>query len=222
MALVLGTNAGFVTVAPVNDPAGANFGISGRYLAIKDTSNVAAAKIVEIGWWCDNSTEESNYEVAIYTHNVGNDEPLDFVQVARTNAKGTGSGWIKVTGLNIAINPSTIYWIAVQLDATATATSTNYAISGGTRTSLSNPPAKTTLPDPWGTSSLEDEGWMYAIYAVWEEAAVGTNMQIQIGEAWKEVPAMQINIDDGGKVWKAVEGAQIVIDDGGKTWKTIF
>ena len=48
------------------------------------------------------------------------------------------------------------------------------------------------------------------------EAAGGTNMQINIGDVWKEVPAAKINIGDA---WKTVAGAQINIGD---AWKTIF
>ncbi len=44
----------------------------------------------------------------------------------------------------------------------------------------------------------------------------GTNIQINIGDVWKDVEGMQINIGD---VWKTVEGAQINIGD---TWKEIF
>ena len=47
-------------------------------------------------------------------------------------------------------------------------------------------------------------------------AAAGTNLQLNIGDAWKEVDAMQINIGD---VWKDVAGAQINIGD---AWKEIF
>lgn len=47
-------------------------------------------------------------------------------------------------------------------------------------------------------------------------AGSGTNMQINIGDAWKTVEGMKINIGD---TWKTVEGAQINIGD---TWKTIF
>ena len=46
--------------------------------------------------------------------------------------------------------------------------------------------------------------------------AAGTNMQINIGDAWKTVSGMQINIGD---TWKTVAGAQINIGD---AWKTIF
>lgn len=45
---------------------------------------------------------------------------------------------------------------------------------------------------------------------------LGTNAQINIGDAWKEVPAMQINIGDA---WKEVASAQINIGD---AWKSIF
>lgn len=44
----------------------------------------------------------------------------------------------------------------------------------------------------------------------------GTNLQLNISDAWKTVSAMQINIGDA---WKSVAGAQINIGD---AWKTIF
>lgn len=46
--------------------------------------------------------------------------------------------------------------------------------------------------------------------------AAGTNLQINIGDAWKAVPTMQINVGDA---WKPVAGAKINIGD---VWKTIF
>ena len=49
-----------------------------------------------------------------------------------------------------------------------------------------------------------------------EAAPAGTNMQINIGDVWKDVEAMQINIGDS---WKAVEGVQINIGD---AWKVIY
>lgn len=47
-------------------------------------------------------------------------------------------------------------------------------------------------------------------------AAVGTNMQINIGDTWRSVSGAQINIGD---TWRTVVGAQINIGD---TWRTIF
>lgn len=46
--------------------------------------------------------------------------------------------------------------------------------------------------------------------------AAGTNMQLNIADAWKSVDGMQINIGDS---WKPVAGAQVNIGD---AWKTIF
>ena len=46
--------------------------------------------------------------------------------------------------------------------------------------------------------------------------ATGTNAQINIGDDWKEIDAMQINIGD---TWKAVAGAQVNIGD---SWKEIY
>lgn len=44
----------------------------------------------------------------------------------------------------------------------------------------------------------------------------GTNTQVNIGDAWKDISAVQINIGDS---WKAVAGMQVNIGD---AWKTIF
>ncbi len=47
-------------------------------------------------------------------------------------------------------------------------------------------------------------------------AATGTNMQINIGDAWKTVDSLQINIGD---VWKDVVSVQQNVGD---VWKTVF
>ena len=204
MAVVLGTNCGFVTVSPSADPAGSNSLMSLKSRAMKDTSPATAAKIVEIGWWCDNATDESNFEVGVYDHNVGDDEPENLLAGAsQTNAKGTGAGWKKVTGLNISISSSTIYWIGVELDTTAPPdASTNYTSDAARNARKEN---QTTLTDPWGTSSGFSSS-LYAIYAVWEAAPVNAwkavaGAQINIGDVWKTISAMQINIGDA---WKAI------------------
>lgn len=55
----------------------------------------------------------------------------------------------------------------------------------------------------------------HSIYATYTPTG-GTNIQINIGDAWKSVEGMQINIGD---TWKEVTGAQVNIGD---AWKTIF
>ena len=45
---------------------------------------------------------------------------------------------------------------------------------------------------------------------------VGTNMQVNIGDIWKDVSSMKINIGD---LWKDVAGAWVNIGD---SWKLIY
>jgi hypothetical protein len=167
MALVKGTNCGFVTDAPVADPDGSLDATDGRSLAFQDTTSAGATTVTEIGWWCDNATEEANFEVGIYDHAAGPNDPGNLLAGEdRTNAKGTGAGWKIVVGLNITVSASTVYWIASQLDNTATQTNLNYTNDGGeeARLDLAN-----TLEDPW--QNLLDYNRLLAMYAVWEGAA---------------------------------------------------
>ena len=170
MALVKGTNCGFVTEAPTEDP-GTDFSgddVEARALASKDTSPATAVKITEIGWYCVNATEAANFEVGIYDHNVGDDEPEAVVgALDQTNAKGTGAGWKRVTGLDITIDPSTIYWIAIEVDNTSTTTKISYNSVTGRRARKIN---QTSLADPWGASENLHSSRLLAIYAVWEAA----------------------------------------------------
>lgn len=220
MVLVLGTNAGFVTEAPVSDPVGGGHGFTvSRSFVMKDTSPEAENQIItEIGFYIGSDTEEVNFEVGLYAADgaVVPGEAGTLLEVSRTNTKTIGAGWKKVIGLNWAINSSTDYWLGVQIDKVTDVQYIDLAPSGGLGEDLKN---NSTLPNPFGGGALHDADGIIAVYAVWEEAPTGTNMQINIGDAWKAVPAMKINIGDD---WKAVEGAQIVIDDGGKTWKTLF
>jgi len=166
MAVVLGTNAGFVTVAPIADPNGNNQNCDTWALASKDTSPAVLTKISEVGWYCNAATEESNFEIGLYAHDVGNDKPAARLYVTATNAKGTSAGW-KTAAVDWTIVPETIYWIAVQLDDTATTTSTDASAStGGYRFSYKT--AQTTLTDPWGASN-EQANYALATYALVEE-----------------------------------------------------
>jgi len=172
MGLTKGINCGFVTEAPVGDPGESGILCDNYQYALKDTAPVGENKITEIGWWCDNPTEESNFEVAIYDHNVGDDNPENIIGSDKTNAKGTGSGWKVVSGLNIPITAETLYWIAMQLDNTATATDIDYSMSGGEKMDRTGSIA--TLQDPWGATG-NTYGALLAIYAVYEaeQEAVG-------------------------------------------------
>ncbi len=142
--------------------------IDGLSWAVKDTSPAGAGKITEIGWYCNNATPETNFEVAIYAHNVGDDNPEAIVGVSRTNAKGTSSGWKRVTGLNIAISPNTIYWIAVQVDDLGTTTDGERSSASGEKFDYKL--GDGTLTDPWAVSDTSHDQ-KAAIYAVYESAA---------------------------------------------------
>ena len=169
MAVVKGTNAGFVSEAPVADPGGTSPGskVDNLHSAMKDTSPIGSGKITEIGFWCDNATEEANFEVGLYSHNVGEDKPATRLYVDNTNAKGTGAGW-KTVVVDWEIDPETIYWIAVQVDNTATTTNTDWNTNGADRRSLGG--AAATLPEIWGGGSTET-AWYFAYYAVWGAGA---------------------------------------------------
>lgn len=214
MAVVLGTNAGFCTSSPDGDPSGSTTTADYYGSAQKDTSSSTAETVTEIGWYCDNATEEANFEVAIYTDEDGRDRPENIVGTKdATNAKGTDAGWKKVTGLNISISSSTVYWIAVQLDNTATTTNHNYKADGSFRYSIDT--NATTLPDPWEAFATGD-GRLYTIYAIWEGGAPpAATTSINIGDSWKSIAGMQINIADS---WKAVAAAKVNIGD---SWKAV-
>lgn len=167
MALVLGTNSGFVTVAPTSDPASAGTDLmDNRKVVTHATSPSTAVKITEIGWWCSVATEEANFEVGLYAADGATvpGEAGTRLFVDDTNAKGTGAGW-KTVSVDWTISPSTDYWLAVQLDNTATETRID---SRGSNGGGSDNASGTTLTDPFGGGSILSSESMLAIYAVWE------------------------------------------------------
>lgn len=164
MALVKGTNCGFVTAAPHADPYGDDYVCDAVAVAFKDTAPEGAVKVVEIGWYCDNATEESNFEVAIYDHNTDDNNPEAVVGWDQTNAKGTGSGWKRCTGLDIAITAGSTYWLAMQLDNVDTPTNINLAADAGEKVDVDG--AVAALKDPWGVSDAS-YGQLASIYAIY-------------------------------------------------------
>jgi len=192
MALVKGTSCGFVIAQPTANPNGTDntFDTFARYL--RDIAPAGATKITEIGWWCENISEESNFEVGLYDHNSGSNKPNNLIQVERTNAKGTAAGWIRVS-VDWTITGGTTYWLAVQLNDTATTTNSNYTSSAGDYCYRNDP--ATTLPNPQ-TGGTRTE-ILYAIYAVYTS---GLNFQINIGDVWKSVAGMQINMGTGTSI----------------------
>jgi hypothetical protein len=167
MALVKGTNCGFVETAPEADPGATGMDFYNSGFAVKDTAPAGATVITEIGWWSDVVNEEANYEVGIYEHNIGDDNPEAVVAIDATNAKGTTAGWKRSTGLNIPITPETIYWLAIQCDPSATHSKIDWAAEVGERSDRKS--GLTELIDPWGDST-EQYAYLTAIYAVYATA----------------------------------------------------
>lgn len=215
MALVVGTNCGFVTTAPTTDPEGVTgLALDTFSLAFKVTAPATAIKVTEIGWWCGSATPDANFEVGVYDHNTGDNNPENLLAGAdQTNAKGTTTGWKSVTGLNISITPSTTYWLAVQLDATTPDTFMNTTSTVGEKMDRSS---ETTLQNPWGASDAT-VARLVPIYAVWEAGApTGTNSFINIGDSFKSISQMYVNIAD---TFRKLSTAYINIGD---AWKKIF
>lgn len=179
MAVVIGTNAGFVLAAPTADPSGTGTRQVDTFSrAQQDTSPATANLIVtEIGWWCDNATEEANWEAAIYDDTGSNVIQNIVGSKSGTNAKGTTAGWKKVNGLYIPISSSTLYWIAIQVDDTTTDTNTDYTSSGARYAYLST---ATTLDDPYGTANYSTTGPL-AIYALYTTSGGGGNINLTKG-----------------------------------------
>jgi len=191
MALELGTNCGFVTEAPVDDPSAAGTGgIDTWAYDIKDTSPATAAKITEVGWYCDNATEAADFDVALYAADgeVVPGEAGNLLYSDTANAKGTDAGWKKVT-VDWEISANTVYWIAVRLNDTETQTNIDAATSGGSGWDTRS--AATELRDPFDGGDIYDPDGMPAIYAVWE-ASVPLTLKpvsaayINIGDVWKK------------------------------------
>jgi hypothetical protein len=166
--LVKGANCGFVTIAPTADPLSSALGISSRVIGFKDIAPTGATSITEIGWWCDNTPPDANFEVGIYTHDAVNNRPDVLLSGAsRTNAKGVTAGWKKATGLSISITAGQTYWIVTQLDTTSPATNTNYQTQTGEKYDYKS---ASTLPEPWGSSSASG-AYLVAFYAVYSSGA---------------------------------------------------
>lgn len=168
MTLVFGTNCGLISSSQSADPDGyTTFSIDTRSRAMKITTTDAVT-ITEMAWYCTNATEEANYDIGIYSHNSGSDVPDSLLYSETNQAKGTTAGWKKVTGLNWSLSASTTYWVAVQVDDTATTTTIdiNSAIVPGT-SRYSAMFSQTSLASSWSasTSSNSTDLAIYALYS---------------------------------------------------------
>lgn len=160
MAIVLGTNSGFVTVAPSADPDGATTNQVDTLWYLAKFTAPANGTVTEIGWYNPNATEEANFTVAISEDVAG--KPEHVLAVSAATAKGTGAGWKKVDGFTQAIVSGTAYWLGVcQLDTT---TQTNIDINATGGTALYN--SGTSIPNPYVSGGV-DLTYLMALYALY-------------------------------------------------------
>ena len=212
MAVVIGTNSGFVTTAPTTDPSGWQGYQSNTYQTCFSLATTSAITITEMGFHANHDVAEADFDIGIYSDDSGPDE---LIHISANNTKTTGAGWKKVTGLNFELNASTTYWLAIQLDGAnfvgldATDSATGHVVKQSYG-------SKSSLVDPWDSTASSGDDRALALYALYEAAATGTNTQINIGDTWKEISAAKINIGD---TWKEVAGMQVNIGD---AWKTVF
>lgn len=160
MALAIGTNVGFVTVAPTADPAGTDTVIDGASVVVRDLAPAGATRITEIGWYRGSGTNTANFEVGLYTDTAGVADVRD--QVDATNSSAS-SGWIRVA-VNWPITELTWYWLAVQMDAHTGSSNIDTAASGGS--GIDRLTSQTTLGATYGGGAVLDADGMYAIYAL--------------------------------------------------------
>ncbi|MCK9371366.1 hypothetical protein M0R04_15740 [Candidatus Dojkabacteria bacterium] len=216
MALVLGTNCGFVTTAPTADPnATGSVTINNTSRATKDTSAADATRIIEMGFYCNSSiATEGNFEVGLYS-DAGAGEPETRLYINNSNSTGTDAGWKVVTGLNWNISPNTIYWLAIECDGAGSNVNMDWTSNGGS--GVARLTSQTTLPSDWGTSAAKDPDDVYAIYAVYETSAPsGTNQWINVDDAYRQVTEAWVNVDDS---WRKVKEAWINVDD---VWRKLY
>lgn len=169
--LVLGTNCGFVTAAPVDDPAGLATDMSSNVKALRVTVPTGYVyEINRLGWYCSSATDTANYEMGIYTDDGS--EPDVLLVKSGPEAKGAAAAWItKEEDLSYMLNAG-IYWIAVQCDWRP-GTNADYKADAGEK--MDYKLSYTTLPDPWGNST-DTLGWLLSVYALYTSHLV-TNMQ---------------------------------------------
>jgi len=166
-AVVLGTNAGFVTEAPTEDPGGlSEANINEIAYAVKDVAPVGAVKIIEIGWYCSLSAGVADTTVGIYTHNISDDEPEELLGSA-TLSTGGAEGWKVATGLDIPITPGNTYWIAAQCDDATPENTVDFSMATAR---IAYKSGQTDLTNPWGTTDSFYTNIIVAIYAVVEIA----------------------------------------------------
>src|SRR3989304_6740992 len=122
MAIVVGTNGGFVTTRPTVNPAGANpdSGNQGyNHGGGRFTSPAGNNNLTEIGFYVDNAVSAGNtFSVGLYAVNAG-PVPGALLASKTGGTLGSGAGWRYLTlDTPYALTASTAYYIGVAIGGT--------------------------------------------------------------------------------------------------------
>lgn len=182
MAVVDGTNAGFVLASPTDDPAASSGAIDTYAITSgKFTSPSDAVRIIEMGWWQSNAVGNgTDFDIGVYDDDGSANNRL-YVQTSQIN---TANGWQKVTGLNWSISGSTIYWFGLQVDGTTPDTGVDYSTHA---TYGREYKSNTSLPAVWDGGSFVTR--IIALYAVYETAS-GSAIKSVVGLAKASVKSV--------------------------------
>ena len=163
MALQVGVNCGFVTVAPTGAPGGVAIAIDGSVGAGRFTAPAGIVAISQMGWYEQGGGLETNFEVGLYANNAANSTAGSAQILGQTNAAGTTAGW-KTANASVAVVSGVIYWLACQMDAVTGARYIDTAtITAEVRI---RDAGETTLLDPFVTTAVLTTDSIFAIYAV--------------------------------------------------------
>lgn len=175
MALVVGTNCGFVGAAPSGDPNGSDPVVidgNGAYASIYTTPS-GDNEVTQMGWYTPDATEAADYDIGIYSVDTtpDPDKPNVRLAVAANQAKGTSAGWktASVTfGATEGYAASTSFFLAIELDATATATNAESEYASGAGWHWRG--EVTALLDSWGDSWTGGGAYHIGVYALYSAA----------------------------------------------------
>ena len=173
MAIVTGTNAGFVSIAPSVDPDGNSSDIANRANGVKATSPTGDYKVTELGWYQPNPANGAfDWEMALYSDDAGNNRPNVIIgsKITGTLTAST-EGW-NSGAVDISLSSATTYWLVVQVDGG------NYdaAASGGLYLSILV--SQTTLPSPYGPPTVNIINNNAAFYAKYEAVVGGLSIPV--------------------------------------------
>jgi hypothetical protein len=169
VAIVLGTNVGFVATRPTVSPAAANGDATLSRWALKHTSPAGSNNLVELGWHVRYFDAADTFRMALYAHDAANDRPGALLALTAADIAVTSENWF-YGAASYALAASTVYWMAL-LRANPSRSEVGWDDLTGARVAIDS---VTSLSDPWGSSSEQYGDVGVALYARYEPAGGGS------------------------------------------------